>query len=124
LPTDNISRSVVVSNQFGASQSIVVNAGTLRALLNPALKDETGPLPVANHYKCYSCTGSAPNATVQLQDQYTTRTAVVGAAAWLCNPAKKTVEGGATYDIVDPEQHYVCYSIGAEAVQQTPTVTD
>lgn len=115
---------IQVDNQFGP-QVLNVRGDDLY-LLNPATKDETGPIPLANHYKCYRCDGSPPNATVMLADQWTQRTALVGDPWWLCNPTRKTVLGGPTYDIVDPDQHYVCYDIGQVnyAAPFTPAVSD
>jgi hypothetical protein len=113
---------VQIENQFGPQLLNVF--GYEQYLLNPATKDDTGPIPIANHYKCYRCDGDPPNATVQLQDQYTTRTAVVGAPHWLCNPTRKIVVGGPTFDIVDPNQHYVCYDIGPQPGTFSALVSD
>jgi hypothetical protein len=95
-------------------------------LLNPALKNPMPgeEIPVANHYKCYNCEGAAPNATVVLKDQFIERTAIVGPPIWLCNPTKKTVVGGPTYDMVDPDQHLVCYQIPGEVTDFSAAVTD
>jgi hypothetical protein len=97
--------------------------GLEQYLLNPALKNHMPgeELPVANHYKCYTCTGNRVDKLVFLRDQFSEsdRTVVVQEPLWLCNPTKKTIVGGPTYDVVDENQHYVCYRIQSEFVSGT-----
>lgn len=123
LPSDGFDRpGVQVSNQFGP-QSLHVK-GNAQFLLNPATKNDAGPIPAANHYKCYFCEGTAPNVTVALADQFTQRSALVGRPFWLCNPTQKIDVSGLTHEIVDPDQHLVCYSIEPELVSFTAVVSD
>lgn len=123
LGQDAFSRpGIQVENQFGPQ--ILDVQGFQQYLLNPATKNDAGPIPVANHYKCYDCFGTAPGVPVQLQDQFTTREAIVGRPTWLCNPTKKTLPDGTTYEIVDPMQHLVCYEIGPDIQSFTAVISD
>jgi len=104
------SMTVTVTNQFG-DQTLFVNDA--QYLLNPALKNQVGPPPVRNHYKCYNVQGPPVDVPIGMTDQFDTWTATVLLPRFLCNPAEKEVgppgAGGQTYPIVDPNQHYVCY---------------
>jgi len=103
-----VSITVAVSNQFGDQ---MLNLNRLTYLLNPALKNETGTLPVQNHYKCYNCTGSSVNRQVTLTDQFGVWQTTATTPHYFCNPTEKRIPGGATYPIIDPNQHYVCYDL-------------
>ena len=114
---------VEVENQFG-SQTLDFLTGD-QYLLNPAVKNENGSIPIANHYKCYAVDGTPPNADVILEDQFYQRTAQVQEPRFLCNPVMKTIVGGQSYPIVNDDQHLVCYKIVAGTGQVFPaTVTD
>lgn len=113
---------VQVENQFGPQMLHVF--GHEPYLLAPTVKNEPGPPPAANHYKCYPCQGAAPGAQVVLEDQFGSRTAVVGEPMWLCNPARKTIAGAQPYDMVDPDQHYVIYDIGPAFLTAQAFITD
>lgn len=104
------SGSVIVSNQFGDQPLIVQDA---IYLLNPALKNQTGSPPPMNHYKCYFCDGQPVNKTVVMTDQFGQWNANVTFPRYLCNPVVKNVPG-ATYPIIDSDQHYVCYEFEPE----------
>ena len=98
---------VLAQNQFGL-QTLAVHDALY--LLNPALKNQQGPLPLKNHYKCYACDGQPVNVPVLLTDQFDTWQAVVTYPRWLCNPVDKFIPAtGQDYPIVDAKQHYVCY---------------
>jgi hypothetical protein len=104
------SNTVVVSNQFG-DQTLIV--GDALYLWTPALKNESGPLPVQNHYKCYACQGQPVNRPVGLQDQFDQpgfffQTNVLF-PRFLCNPVEKQLPSGLTFQVIDPDRHYVVY---------------
>ncbi len=102
-------QTVVASNQFG-EQVLVLDRAVY--LLNPALKNEASdiPVPVANHYKCYTCTGQPVNVDVFLTDQFYARPATVLFPRFFCTPTSKLFQGN-FYPIVEPDQHYVVYDI-------------
>jgi hypothetical protein len=103
----SFSTLVVAVNQFGDQTLAIYDA---EFLLNPALKNQQGPLPVENHYKCYRCQGQPVNRPVVLHDQFGPWQANVLFPRYFCNPTEKRVPAsGAIYPIVDPKQHYVCY---------------
>jgi hypothetical protein len=93
----------VGTNAFGDSEY----------LLNPALKNAAAgtPLPVANHYRCYPCTGAPVNVPVILTDQFLTRTALVIVPRFFCTPAEKRLADGTVFPIVDAAQHYTVYDM-------------
>jgi hypothetical protein len=102
-----VDRVVNVDNQFGGQRLSLVRT---QYLWNPALKDERGPLPVKNHYKCYLCGGNAVSVQATLIDQYGPFGPVsVLRPVYFCNPTEKIVLGGRVYPMVDPDLHYVCY---------------
>lgn len=107
LAASSFSGFVAVENQFG-SQDLTV--GKSHYLLNPALKNEQGSLPVQNHYKCYDCAGDPVGVEVRLTDQWGVWDAKVVLPRLFCNPVKKTVSG-VTYPIIEPGRHYVCYDL-------------
>jgi hypothetical protein len=103
--------TVTALNQFG-DQTLLV--GPPRYLLNPAVKNETppGPIPVANHYKCYDCQGPPVDRPVTLTDQFGIWQAQVTIPRFFCNPVRKINQlSGNTYDIVNVDQHYVVYEL-------------
>ncbi|MBI1795557.1 MAG: hypothetical protein HYR74_00740 [Candidatus Eisenbacteria bacterium] len=97
--------TVTATNQFG-DQTLNVHDGVF--LLNPALKNEQGPPPARNHYKCYLCDGATISVPLQLVDQFDTWQTNLLIPRFFCNPAMKQDPTG-TYPIVDPNQHYICY---------------
>jgi hypothetical protein len=117
--------TVAVTNQFGDQ---MLNVGDPVYLLNPALKNQTGTLPVRNHYKCYLCDGLPVNKQVLMTDQFDQWGAQVLFPRYFCNPTEKTVgpvPGGQTYPIVDPAKHYVCYEYNPPDAQPfTALITD
>jgi hypothetical protein len=100
--------AVAGENQFGTQSFVLTRA---RYLLNPALKNEQGELPLKNHYKCYECLGNPVNVGVTLLDQFGTWQAQVTIPRFFCTPTEKQLPTGLQYPIVDPAQHYVCYEI-------------
>ena len=116
-------RLVAATNQFG-DQTFRLAAP--RFLWNPALKNEpdSGPPPLANHYKCYDCVGAPINRIVTLTDQFGIWQTLVTEPRLFCNPAEKAVVGGPSYPIVDPRQHYVCYEFDLDPRTFTAVITD
>uniref|UniRef100_A0A832I8L8 DUF7450 domain-containing protein n=1 Tax=Eiseniibacteriota bacterium TaxID=2212470 RepID=A0A832I8L8_UNCEI len=112
---------VEVENQFGRMRLDVFESAFL---WNPALKNEHGSPPVANHYKCYTCAGPPLQVPVHLWDQFQQRTVQVLTPRFLCNPAAKQAASGLVYPIVDAEQHYVVYEIDQGTGIFTAVVTD
>ncbi len=108
-PEISLNQTVVATNQFG-EQTLVLDRAIY--LLNPALKNEASdiPLPIANHYKCYTCTGQPVNTDVFLTDQFYARPATVLFPRFFCTPTKKAVQGN-LYPILQPDRHYVVYDI-------------
>ena len=108
-PEISINRTIVANNQFG-EQTLVVDRAVY--LLNPANKNEPSdtPLPVANHYKCYTCSGAPVNIPVFLTDQFYARPAQVFSPRFFCTPTVK-IYAGVEDPILDREQHYVAYDI-------------
>lgn len=106
LERRSFSRTVNVANQFGTQTLQLISTSYL---LNPALKNESGSLPLANHYKCYDCTGNDVNVTgVTMIDQFGSNIANISTPRWFCTPTEKRV-AGVLYRIIDPNRHYVCY---------------
>jgi hypothetical protein len=116
---------VSVENQFGPQTLDVFES---RFLWNPARKNEPGPPPPANHYKCYACAESAPGfqavPPIFLQDQFQARQVFVSGPRFLCNPVAKRTAEGLIYPIVDAEQHYVVYELDPGPALFTAVVTD
>jgi hypothetical protein len=113
---------VTVANQFG-EQQLTLNLVTY--LWNPALKNETGAVPLENHYKCYRCSGAPVNRQVTLRDQFGIQQTTATNPVYFCNPTEKIVPGQPPHPIVDPNQHYVCYDLSpTHSIQPTVNVTD
>jgi hypothetical protein len=110
FPSQPFSAQVTATNQFG-DQTLSVGDGEF--LLNPALKNQTGSPPVANHFKCYVCDGQPVSVPVLLTDQFDQWSTVVGFPRYFCNPVQKDYRG-VVNPILDPNQHYICYEIGPE----------
>ncbi|MEE9270537.1 MAG: hypothetical protein V3V49_09790 [Candidatus Krumholzibacteria bacterium] len=100
-------RDVLLDNQFGTQTWHVMDA---RYLVLPALKDEFGPPPVWNHYKCYDAVGPPVNIPVTLIDQFGVVNAIAVEPVLFCNPVEKTV-AGETSPIIDPAVHLACYRL-------------
>lgn len=114
--------TAVVTNQFG-DQTLTIHDALW--LLNPALKNQSGPPPNENHYKCYLCDGQPVTKQVLLTDQFDQWSAQVLFPRYFCNPAEKRVgpvPGGQVYPIIDPNQHYVCYEFQPPDPQAFPAV--
>jgi hypothetical protein len=122
LPLHGVSRTVNVDNQFGG-QTLTLAEPFM--LWNPALKDNSGPPPVRNHYKCYSCTGADVRVPVTLTDAKDTFQTQAGRPAIFCNPTTKTIPGVAVYHVINADLHYVCYELNPVDNQQFfPRITD
>jgi len=108
------SAQVAVTNQFG-DQGFTL--GDAQYLLNPAVKNQPGPPPIANHYKAYVCQGAPVVVTVGMIDQFDTWQATVLQPLYFLTPVTKQL-GGSVFPILDPNQHYVCYVI--QPIDPTP----
>ena len=108
--TQPFTRDVIATNQFGDQ---LIHVGNPAYLLNPALKNAPvgSPLPVANHYLCYECSGNGVNVPVTLVDQFFGRNATVFFPRYFCTPVEKRTSSGGVFPMRDPRQHYVVYDI-------------
>lgn len=122
-PEVPLGQAVSVVNQFG-EQTLQVDRAVY--LLNPALKNEATdvPIPIANHYKCYTCAGPTVNADVFLTDQFFAREATVLSPRFFCTPVEKRPAGGTIYPIVNREQTYVVYDIAGTPLVWTAVIRD
>ena len=109
--------NVFVTNQFG---EITVDVKKPKLLLVPSSKDLFG-IPseldaiTVNHFKCYDVkvtkgTPKFEKRTVELTDQFESKTFEVKKPKMLCNPVQKTHDGTTT-EIIDPENHLLCYDV-------------
>lgn len=114
-------RLVAATNQFGDQ---TFRLGEPRFLWNPALKNEPGEPPLANHYKCYDCIGAPVNRFVTLTDQFGIWQTPVHDPRLFCTPAVKGTPDGVNHPIVDPRRHYVCYQIDPDPRAFTAFFTD
>jgi hypothetical protein len=96
-----------LQNQFGVQRWQVKDG---RFLVLPALKNQSGPVPPWNHYKCYDAMGPALNIPVMLVDQFRSYSMVVTTPVLFCNPVEKKVDG-VLYPIVHHETHLACYML-------------
>jgi hypothetical protein len=108
-PEVAVSKDLIAINQFG-EQSLHLDRVVY--LLNPALKNASPavPLPVANHYKCYACTGPSVNTQVFLTDQFYSRPATVFNPRFFCTPTDKFFNGQID-PMINHNQHYTVYEI-------------
>lgn len=119
----SVDEHVDVSNQFG---DLSLDLHYSNGLVNPALKyPQPGQLiPISNHYKIYGTFNPPPplNRPVHLVDQFGTYDALVLSPAFFLTPAEKTAHG-ATYPILRPDAHFVCYGLQSNSLQPTVSVT-
>lgn len=111
-PQTTISRTVVVSNQFG-TQTLSVAAPEILAVPTGKSIPPTPPPPPPtdlDHYKCYAASGpSLTNVTATLTDQFRTDVVHVIQPVRFCNPVEK-IHNGVITRILNPTVHLVCYS--------------
>lgn len=98
---------VEVENQFGDQVWQLTNP---RYLVLPALKNQSGPPPLHNHYLAYEAVGQPVNLPVTLADQFGVVQVVAAEPVFFLNPVEKIVEGE-VYPILDPQAHLACYRI-------------
>jgi hypothetical protein len=114
-PTDPpVTRSVVVSNQFGANQRLRVYGAEVLAVPTQKIVPGNHAFPTdLDHFKCYRAEGRRVNATVDLEDQFhRERNVRVLRPFGLCNPTTKEHPGQSTLTpILHPDAHLVCYKI-------------
>jgi len=103
-------RIIRAKDQFGEAEWFL---GASRFLLTPALKNQPPdiPLPKWNHYKCYEAQGPTYGFDVMLEDQFGIEFPIVLYGKLFCNPTKKILPDGTSYDIVDPRSHLTCYQL-------------
>jgi uncharacterized repeat protein (TIGR01451 family) len=105
--------SIVISNQFGSSQSMQVGPPSWLAVPT-TMNSNSPPNPAAlGHFKCYPVN----NISVDLFDPSFNHAepgvVIAGAPFMFCNAAEKIhVFGGTstTYPAVNPSQHLLCYT--------------
>jgi len=112
---------VFVSNQFGLEQDLNVLGPDVLAV--PAQKLPHNPPTGLGHFKGYRVAGQPINIPVQLTDQFNVvgkpgSEVVVFDPVLLLNPARKNQNGVVT-EMVNPEQHLVCYEITPESTTRT-----
>jgi hypothetical protein len=115
------STGVVVQNQFGAHELLVVDRSGLFAPSRMAKAQ--GPMAL-DHFTCYAAQGDSLGVDVRLEDQFGIEGARVLKPVMLCVPVQKTV-GHAVTPIGDPTTHLVCYAIDAPPIKaRTVRVAD
>ncbi len=115
-------RNVLVSNQFGPNQDWLL--GDSKWLLAPASKNGSIYPTDVNHYRCYDALGGLPlGITVQLEDQFRIRSAIVAEPNCLCTPVQKT-HGPAVFPIHDQDAHLACYNIDQLSININVGVVD
>jgi hypothetical protein len=110
-----ISRTVVVSNQFGSNQTLhTADAQILAVPTGKAIQPNPPPPPSTDldHYKCYVASGAPVNVTATLSDQFTTETVQAFQPVLFCNPVEK-IHGGVVTPIQHPLVHLTCYATSA-----------
>lgn len=105
-------RTVVISNQFGAEQTLTVR--DTRGLLVPTRKEPHPEPKGLDHFMCYDAIGGTDNSFLNfvLEDQFGFwRSALISQSATLfCNPAAKT-HNEVTSSIQNRRDHLTCYFI-------------
>ena len=92
---------LISTNQFGAQP---LTLGVPDSLCVPTEKLITpGPVDL-DHYKCYEAAGAQIDLGVSVQDQFQSRSTLLGDPKLFCTPVDKNGEG-----IDDPDTHLTCY---------------
>ncbi len=100
--------SISTEDQFGTRTLTAVGA---RVLLVPTQKNAEAFPSNLNHDWCYAVTGPAVGERVSLDDQFGSDTLRVEHPHYFCNPVEKSVVGGETTGIVEPDVHLTCYDL-------------
>lgn len=108
------SRLVVYENQFGEG---VVEVGDPSWLLAPAAKNSPSGEPPAgrNHFLCYEALGGGLGVFMNLINQLTDEDITLLDPKLFCNPVKKLHFGNFS-DIVDDQEHLVCYDFDPHGI--------
>jgi len=112
-------RTVLVTNQFGANQPLIVYRPIFLAV--PTQKDNHKEPVGLDHFKCYLAQGPSTNPTVILQDQFdkNKREQVkIVRPVLLCNPTEKHHEDTFT-PITNEREHLICYTFTPSTAKQT-----
>ncbi len=117
-----VSKSVVVSNQFG---TFPVSVDYLDFLLVPAWKNQPRPAPPhANHYLCYRAHGfPSPPQSYFLHDEWRADLQHPGPMEFLCVPCMKN-HAGQIFMPVDTVTHLAVYPIAPSSDYFYPLVLD
>jgi hypothetical protein len=113
-PQPMVLRTVVIKNQFGQQVLTTADAKVLAVPTGKGLPPNPPPPPSTDldHYKCYSASGNAVNATVLLKDQFLSENTTVQRPVLFCNPVKK-IHGTVVVGIQNPDVHLTCYVTSA-----------
>jgi hypothetical protein len=114
-PIVSLNGIVLVSNQFG-QQKLEFESAFILAV--PTGKTLGSSVPTApddlNHFKCYFVRGDASKyfRIVGLADQFEKTRHKLLEPVLFCNPVRKFVSDGDSYEIMDPaDEHLTCYRI-------------
>jgi hypothetical protein len=106
-PQPDVTRLVVIRNQFGERQIITHDE---RVLAVPTQKRPHGPVQGLGHFSCYAAEGQLVDEPVGLEDQFFASKHRVGRPVLFCNPVQKWHDGVFT-PIANPADHLTCYSM-------------
>ena len=115
---DHAERIVIVSNEFGADQTLQIEDPGL--LFVPSKKNAAPSDLNLYHFKCYEANGDPVNVNVNLEDQFGVEPGVpVEEPKLFCNPVDKNGEG-----IGDPTAHLTGYEIGDDHAERIVIVSN
>ena len=113
---------VEVDNQFG-EQNLKVQGPV--GLAVPTQKEGHDYPEGLDHFLLYYATGPPLNVVVQLEDQFHLEPEVVVLyPTYFANPVQKTLDGGDTFLIGNPDEHLVFYEIPEELFQTDVSVVN
>lgn len=86
----------------------------------PAVASIIPQVTTFSHFECYTAKfGMAPQAQVQLTDQFQTYQTGIGPPQLFCTPVTKKVISGRNYRVPTPADHLTCYAIQGPQINQT-----
>lgn len=107
---------------FGVVVLVVASAFLVGRITASPPAAASGLMPMAttfSHFECYSAKfGMAPQAAVQLTDQFQTYQTKIGAPEFFCTPVTKKVISGHHFTVPPPADHLTCYMIQGPTIQQ------
>ena len=72
-----------------------------------------------SHFECYTAKfGMAPQALVQLTDQFQTYRTNIAQPEFFCTPVTKRVISGHNCPVPPPADHLTCYMVAGPTIQQ------